>query len=109
MKLHSDWQQQAVSPAEAVAVIQSGHKVFIHGACATPLPLVEALSKRRDVEGVDVYHLHISGPAYHVSPELQGRIRAHSLFSAANIRGAVNEGLADHIPIFLSEIGRAHV
>ncbi len=104
MKLHSDWQQQAVSPAEAVAVIQSGHKVFIHGACATPLPLVEALSKRRDVEGVDVYHLHISGPAYHVSPELQGRIRAHSLFSAANIRGAVNEGLADHIPIFLSDV-----
>lgn len=104
MKVHQDWQQRAVSPAEAVALIHSGHKVFLHGACATPLPLLEAMSARRDLEDVHVYHLHIMGPAYHVAPEAQGRIRAHSLFTATNVRAAVNDGLADHVPIFLSDV-----
>jgi len=104
MKLHSNWQQMAVTPAEAVDIIHSGNRIFLHGACATPLPLMEALSARRDLEDVHLYHLHLMGPAYHVNPELQGHLRAHSLFTAANVRQAVNEGMADHVPIFLSDI-----
>lgn len=104
MKVQANWQQMAVTPEEAVAPIRSGHKVFLHGACATPLPLLEAMSARADLEDVHVYHLHIMGPAYHVGPAQRGRIRAHSLFTAANVREAVNEGLADHVPIFLSDV-----
>lgn len=104
MKTHQTWQQLAVTPQEAVDIINSGNKVFIHGACATPLPLMEAMSARRDLHDVHVYHLHIAGPTPHVSTELQGHIRAHSLFTGANMRSAVNEGLADHVPIFLSDV-----
>lgn len=104
MKMQKNWQQLAVSPQEAVDIINSGNKVFIHGACATPTPLMEAMSARRDLQDVHVYQLHIAGPTPHVSKELQGRIRAHSLFTGANMRTSVNEGLADHLPIFLSDV-----
>ena len=45
-----DWKSRAVSAADAVAVVRSGTNVFIHGACATPEPLVAALCARRDLE-----------------------------------------------------------
>jgi len=35
--------------------------VFVHGAAATPTPLLDALSARTDVEGVRLYHLHTQG------------------------------------------------
>ena len=48
----TDWKSGAVS-AEAVAgKIESGHAVFVHGAAATPTPLLAALARRTDVEAV---------------------------------------------------------
>ena len=52
----------AVSPADAVAGVRSRTNVFIHGAAATPTPLIEALAARRDLEDVRLYHLHTAGP-----------------------------------------------
>ena len=37
------WPDQAVSADDAVAAIQSGMRVFVHGAAATPTPLLDAL------------------------------------------------------------------
>ena len=95
---------EAVSPDEAVAVIQSGMKVFIHGACATPTPLVEALARRTDIEGVEVYHLHTAGPAPFADEACAGRIFSYSLFTGPSLRKPMAEGRADFIPVFLSDI-----
>ena len=52
-----DWTTRAVSPAEAVAHVRSGMTVFLHGAAATPHPLIRALAARTDLENVRVVHL----------------------------------------------------
>ena len=104
VKNDSDWQKAATSAAEAVKLIQSGMRVFIHGASATPTPLVQALAARNDLENVRLYHLHTAGPAPFAEPHQQGRFFSVSLFTGAPLRKAVEEGRADFIPIFLSDI-----
>jgi acyl-CoA hydrolase len=96
----------AVSPAEAVAHLRSGMTVFVHGAAATPTPLLEAMAARADLADVRVYHLHTAGPAPHVDLATAGRFRCVSLFTGQPVRQAVAEGRADHVPIFLSDIPR---
>lgn len=95
------------SPYEAMEVIQSGMKVFVHGGAATPLPLLDALAKRgqeAQLKNVELIHIHTEAHDKVVSPEFEGIFRSNSLFTGANCRKAVNEGRADFTPIFLSEI-----
>jgi acyl-CoA hydrolase len=99
-----DWMRRASSPEEAVAPIRSNMRVFVHGASATPTPLIGALCARHDLEGVRAYHLHLTGDVPFARPEFDGRIRSVSLFTGANMRAAVDEGRADFMPIFLSDI-----
>jgi acyl-CoA hydrolase len=100
----SHWTSQAVSAEDAVACVNSGMRVFIHGAAATPTPLLEALVKRPDLENISLYHIHTNGPAPWAEPEQKGRFFSNSLFIGPPMRGAINEGRADFIPIFLSDI-----
>jgi acyl-CoA hydrolase len=93
-----------VSAAEAIAHVRSGMRVFVHGAAATPTPLLEALCERTDLEDVTLYHLHTEGPAAFADPRQHGRLRSVSLFTGSALRGPVAEGRADFIPVFLSEI-----
>jgi 4-hydroxybutyrate CoA-transferase len=94
----------AANPVEAVSVIRSGMKVFVHGASATPTPLLEAVAARGDLENVTFYHLHTAGPAPHAEPGREKQFRAVSLFTGGPLRSAVNDGRADFVPIFLSDI-----
>jgi acyl-CoA hydrolase len=98
------WKNRAFSPEEALSLIQSGMRVFVHGASATPTPLLKALCARTDLERVNAYHLHLAGEVPFSRPEFDGRIRSVSLFTGPNMRAAVAEGRADFMPIFLSDI-----
>jgi 4-hydroxybutyrate CoA-transferase len=93
-----------VSADEVVAHIRSGDRVFVHGASATPIPLLEALAARRDLEGVQLYHLHLAGPAPYAEPALAGRLVPNSLFTGPALRTPIAEGRAEFIPVFLSEV-----
>jgi acyl-CoA hydrolase len=95
---------RAVSPAEAVRAISSGTNVFIHGAAATPTPLIDALAAREDLRDVATYHLHLEGRVAIAEPGQEGRFRPTSLFTGATLRQAVNEGRADFVPVFLSDV-----
>ena len=96
---------QIVSPAEAVAVIGSRQQLFVHGGAATPSVLLNALVDRADqLEDVRVLHFHTEGPAPHLAPEMAGHFRHKALFIGANARAAVNEGRAEYIPVFLSDV-----
>lgn len=104
MRLDPNWRSRAMSAADAVALVQSGARVFIHGACATPTPLIEALVARDDLEGVHLYHLHTSGPPLIGAPDQSGRFISNSLFTGPSLRKPIAEGRADFIPVFLSDI-----
>jgi 4-hydroxybutyrate CoA-transferase len=78
--------------------------VFVHGAAATPTPLLDAIVERPDLEGVTLYHLHTSGPARFADPEAAARMRSVSFFVGPALRAPIAEGRADFLPIFLSQI-----
>jgi acyl-CoA hydrolase len=84
--------------------VKSGDRVFVHGAAATPTALLDALCARTDLEGVELYHLHTNGPAPFAEPSIAGRLHSNSLFVGPPLRKAVDEGRADFIPVFLSDI-----
>jgi len=106
MRADPDWKAKAVSPEDAVACIKSGMKVFIHGAAATPTPLLSALCKRQDLSDVRLYHLHVSGDIPFADPSQKGRFLSISLFTGQALRKPIEEGRADFMPIFLSDIPR---
>ena len=94
-----------VTAEEAVAGIRSGQQVFVHGGAASPSVLLEALVRRAaELRGVGVVHFHIEGPAPHLAPEVAKSFRHRALFIGPNARAAVNEGRADYVPIFLSDV-----
>src|SRR4051794_12092973 len=98
---------RVVTPAEAAAVIRSGDQIYLHCAAATPSVLLDALVARADeLHDVSIVHLHIEGPGPHLAPEMEGHFRHRALFVGPNARAAVDEGRADYVPIFLSDIPR---
>src|SRR5574338_84940 len=101
-----DWTKQAVSASDALACVKSGMRIFVQGAAATSTPLLEALAARRDLSDITLYHMHTEGPAPFAEPEQQGRFFSISLFTGRPLRKAIDEGRADFMPIFLSDIPR---
>jgi 4-hydroxybutyrate CoA-transferase len=99
-----EWPGLAVSPDDAVAAVASGMRIFVHGAAATPTPLLYALARRTDLRDVTLYHLHTEGPAPFADADQRGRLQSISLFAGAPVRAAIARGDADCIPIFLSDI-----
>ena len=104
MRDTAEWNTRSLLADEAVQGITNGMKVFVHGSSATPTPLLEALTRRTDLEGVTLYHLHLEGPVPWTAPGLAHRVRSVSLFTGANMREPVNAGRADYVPIFLSDV-----
>lgn len=97
-----------ITPDEAVSIVQSGNHVFLHGVSATPQILVSALVRRADeLRGVKIYHLHTEGSADYAQAQYQDSFTPHVFFIGANTRKAVQEGRAEYIPMFLSEIPNA--
>jgi len=97
--------QLAASALEAVSVIGSGDRVYIHGMAGAPQALVKALAERKnELHDVEIVQLHTEGVAPYAAPDMVGHFRVNALFVGANIRAAVNEGRADFVPVFLSEV-----
>lgn len=93
------------TPEEAVKHIRSNDRVFIHTAGATPNVLVEAMTNRHEeLRNVKIYHMHTEGKAPYTNPAYTESFHVNSFFLGANCRQATNEGYADYIPAFLSEI-----
>lgn len=96
---------RTVDAAEAVAVVRSGDRVFIHSVAAAPQALIAALAARAPaLRGVEVVQLHTEGPAPYAAPEVAASFRVNALFVGKNVRDAVARGQGDYVPIFLSEV-----
>ncbi|MFT3705596.1 MAG: acetyl-CoA hydrolase/transferase C-terminal domain-containing protein [Agriterribacter sp.] len=94
-----------ISAAEAVKVVKSGDRVFLHGSAATPVHLIEALQQRhrelRDVELVSITNL---GALDFNHADYRKSFFFNSLFVSTNTRSVVNSEAGDYVPIFLSQI-----
>ncbi|CAG0906453.1 unnamed protein product, partial [Darwinula stevensoni] len=96
---------QYVSAEEAVGLIKNNERVFIHGGCATPERLVNALTHRnKELSGIEITHMHTEGEAPYARPEFSEAFHVNAFFIAKNIRQYVNEQHVQYIPMFLSEI-----
>jgi 4-hydroxybutyrate CoA-transferase len=94
-----------VSVEEAVKEIKSGDSVYVHANCSFPKTLIDSMCKRyTELKNVKILQLMSFLNAPFVLPEMEGHFHLVSLFTGPNIRKAVNEGKADFIPVFLSEI-----
>jgi 4-hydroxybutyrate CoA-transferase len=104
MKRYPGWEQRAVSARDVVAHLRSRQKVFVHGAAATPTTLLDAMVERTDLEGVELFHLHLSGPCRFTEPRYQQAFIPNPLFTDHGMRKPVEEGRAFFVPVFLSDV-----
>jgi acyl-CoA hydrolase len=94
-----------ITPAEAVNFVSSGQRVFFQGAAMTPNLLINALCQRhQDLKDVEIIQVHTEGVALYTQEPYNKSFHVNSCFVGSNVRGAVNGGNGDYIPIFLSEI-----
>jgi acyl-CoA hydrolase len=81
---------------EAVSLVKSGDRVFIHGSAATPLPLVNALLDRAgELHDVELVSISTYGDINWNRPDVLESFYMNSLFVSANVRGWVNAASGD--------------
>jgi acyl-CoA hydrolase len=93
-------------PAEqALNLVQSNQRVFVHGSACTPLYLLNELAKQSArLTNVELVCITVQGNIEVDKPCYQESFHINSMFVSSSIRQAVAEGRADFIPVFLSEI-----
>lgn len=94
-----------VSAEEALKIIQSGNRVFVHGSACTPVYMMHQLARQADrLKNVELISISLYGDLEIDKPEYQSAFHFNSLFVSGSIRKAVGEGRGDYVPVFLSEI-----
>ena len=94
-----------VSPREALSLIQSNQRIYVHGSSHTPTYLLKHLAQEAPrLKNVEIVFISVYGDIFIDKPEFRDNFYINSLFVSASIRNAVKEGYADYIPVFLSEI-----
>ena len=94
-----------MTAAEAVQLVKSGDRVFLHGSAATPRTLVSALLARHaELERVELVSISTLGKLDIDRPEVQKSFFVNSLFVSDSVRDVVNGPHGEYVPVFLSEI-----
>ena len=94
-----------ISAEQAVKIVKSGDRVFIHGSAATPIHLVTALQQRHaELKEVELVSITNIGDIDFNRPEYRKSFFFNSLFVSANTRAVANSRDGDYVPIFLSQI-----
>ncbi|MTG97799.1 MULTISPECIES: acetyl-CoA hydrolase/transferase family protein [Myroides] len=94
-----------VSAEEAAKVVESGNRIYVHAAAATPNILTKAISDRAsELRNVEFCHIHTEGPAPYADPSLADSFHVNSFFIGKNVRHTITEGNGSYTPVFLSEV-----
>jgi acyl-CoA hydrolase len=94
-----------VSAQEAVRLVKSGDKIYMHGVAAFPRILADALSKRKgELSNVEISHLHIEHENPCSSSDMKDSFLVNNYFIGHNQRNLVAQGLSTLTPCFLSEL-----
>lgn len=90
---------------EALGIIASKQRVFVHGSACTPLYLMRKLAEQANrLQDVELVFITVLGDIEVQKPQYQDSFHINCMFVSAPIREAVSEGRADYIPVFLSDI-----
>jgi acyl-CoA hydrolase len=90
---------------EALSVIESGNRVFVQGSAQTPLYLLRELGKMAPrLRDVELTFITVQGDIEIDKPQYADSFHINCMFVSESVRKAVNEGRADFIPVFLSDI-----
>ena len=95
-----------VSADEAVSHIPSHCHVHLSSVASVPHILIRALCRRADAGDVcdlHFHHFHTEGPAPYSDPAYEGIFFEQGFFVGPNVRGNVNAGYADYLPVHLGE------
>lgn len=93
------------SAAEAIELVKSGNRVFVQGSAQTPTRLInEMVAQAARLRDVEIVSITLYGEVAVAKKELHESFRINSLFVSQAVRPLVNEGYADYVPVFLSEI-----
>jgi acyl-CoA hydrolase/GNAT superfamily N-acetyltransferase len=89
--------------------IRRGAHLFVGTGCGEPQYLVSKLaeyvrSHPKALLDAEVFHVWTLGVAPYADERFSPNFRHNSFFIGDNTREAVNEGLADYTPIFLSQV-----
>jgi acyl-CoA hydrolase/GNAT superfamily N-acetyltransferase len=89
--------------------IHRGDTIFIGSACAEPQHLVQGLiryvkSNPKAFFDAEVLHVRSLGVAPYAAEKFRQNFRHNSFFIGDSTREAVNQGLADYTPVFLSQV-----
>lgn len=94
------------SAEQALLLVQSNMRVFLHGSAATPVYLINHLIQQKErLQQVELVSITQKGIDLN-SPELEGHFYINSLFVSESNRAAVNSKRGDYVPVFLSDIPR---
>lgn len=94
-----------LSANEAVGIIKSGDRVFLHGSASTPVYLINTLLERySELKNVEFVSITTLGNINFNKPEYTNSFFFNSLFVSENSRAVVNSENGDYVPIFLSQI-----
>ena len=107
--LKEQYSEKFVSINQAIRSIHRGDRIFVHTACGEPQYLLRSLaeyieSEPKAVFDAEVLQVWSLGLAPYAQEKFKHNFRHNSFFIGNSTRSAVNSGLADYTPIFLSEI-----
>ncbi|MBS1758514.1 MAG: acetyl-CoA hydrolase/transferase family protein [Bacteroidetes bacterium] len=93
------------SAAEALSIVKPGFRIYVQGSAQTPNFLLKELANQSNrLYNIELVFISVYGDIYVDKPEYAGIFHVNSMFVSESIRKSVNEGRADYIPVFLSEI-----
>jgi acyl-CoA hydrolase len=91
--------------ADALSVIKSNNRVFVHGSAMTPNFLLSELAKQADrLQNVELTFISVFGDVVIDKPQFEKNFHINCLFVSDSVRAAVSDGRADFVPVFLSDI-----
>ncbi len=101
--------EKFVSEERLFSHIHRGNRIFVGTGCGEPQYLVRALIRYVEAHptaifDAEVFHVWTLGIAPYTDEKFKRNFRHNSFFIANNTREAVNQGLADYTPIFLSNV-----
>lgn len=101
--------EKFVTAQKAFGRIRRGNRIFISTGCGEPQYLVRALidyveSNPTAFFDAEVLHVWTLGVAPYTDVKFKQNFRHNSFFIGNTTREAVNRGLADYSPVFLSQV-----
>jgi acyl-CoA hydrolase/RimJ/RimL family protein N-acetyltransferase len=99
------YKERINNAAAAMKLIRSGNSIFIGTGCGQPQHLVNALVEYSGhIYDAHIIHLLTMGAAPYADEKFREKFKMNSFFIADNVRDALQKGIGDYTPIFLSEI-----